>query len=138
MKQPKMEIVKFHNEDVIATSALWSAAYTMGFGHEQYHDEAGKFAYGVYANDHAVWFNSPIWQNYKTGGLDVGATNPNFLDNNTLDGTHIAEENLSQYLGTKVHYNYSSYVGGWQNIEVYNVWKTCTGDENCTGNCHAN
>lgn len=147
MKKPEMEIVKFHNEDVIATSnwsgRVWLAGetYSAGVGEER----RDIYTVGGWDVDASVWMNSAGFNLYGANGN--ATTGNNYNDMNTLDGNSFNIKNFvnSDPLSpTYYHYELNSYIGGWNEgseghtSRVYNVWKTCTGDENCTGNCHAN
>lgn len=131
MKNPEMEIVKFHSEDVIATSTRWSGPlgmmqWSVG-GDGEVHVPSGN------ADNISYWMNNSEWNYYNPDGSRRTTPSGKYSDSNTLDGVTINSTSYTLPLNTKLHYDINSYVGGWNgktegfSNKVYSVWQTCGG-----------
>lgn len=140
MKKPEMEIVKFHNEDVIATS-LWSgrvSAFPSTALLPCPSDISNNEVFCAIDSDVNVWMNSELWK-YNYQGTDSPYNNSNTLDGKSIDSLDYAIEMGDADGPVFMHYNLNSFVGAWNDSnsnKVYSVWKTCFGEDDCDGSCH--
>lgn len=134
MKKPEMEIVKFHNEDVIATSGRWSERVSV-FLSDVYPQNI-KVGRATDTNSNDVWMNSAAWNSSDPSGMEILSTELQvYSDTNILDGES-KDINSSSYEsifpssggGVSMHYRLDSHIGPWDN--VYTVWETC--GDNCS------
>lgn len=132
MKKPEMEIVKFHNEDVIATSGRWSEKVYM------YPDKTIApwstpipIVRNLPSESKEVWMNSEAWNTRDPSGMyNTPIASQVYGDTNTLDGKPIGSSSYESIFsesggGVYMHYDQNSHIGPWDN--VYTVWETCGG-----------